>query len=56
VAFRSPDPESDLVKLAQDWGATEAIVTSDDDVAALEHAGVKVHRIDAAAIPQAAPA
>jgi len=45
VAFETPEPRADLVKLARDWAATDAIVTDDDDAAALEAAGVKVQRI-----------
>ncbi len=44
VAFQTPDPEADLAKLAVDWGATDAIVTSDAHARALEGAGVAVHR------------
>ncbi len=45
VSFQTPDPQADLAELATDWAATDAIVTSDDDAAALEAAGVEVHRV-----------
>lgn len=44
VAFQSPDPEGDLVNLAVDWGATDAVVTSDEHAEALDAAGIRVHR------------
>lgn len=44
VAFQTPDPSGDLAKLATDWAATDAIVTRDEDAAALEGTGVTVHR------------
>lgn len=45
VAFQTPDPGADLAKLAGDWAATDAIVTSDADARALESAGISVHRV-----------
>jgi Kef-type K+ transport system membrane component KefB len=45
VAFQSPTPANDLARLASEWAATEAIVGSDRDAAALTSAGVKVHRV-----------
>jgi Kef-type K+ transport system membrane component KefB len=46
VSFESPDPEADLAKLAEDWGATDAIVATDEEAAALEGAGLNVHRVE----------
>ena len=45
VAFQTPDPGGDLAKLAGDWAATDAIVTTDEDVKALEGTGINVHRV-----------
>jgi hypothetical protein len=47
VSFMSPDPAADLAKLATDWGATHAIVTREEDAAALEAAGIEVERVGA---------
>jgi hypothetical protein len=47
VSFMSPDPPADLAKLATEWGATHAIVTRDEDAAALEAAGIEVERVGA---------
>lgn len=47
VSFQTPDPGGDLAKLAADWAATDAIVTSDEDERALEGSGVNVHRVRA---------
>ena len=46
ATLRSPDPVADLVRLATDWGATHAIVVDEEDAAALEAAGIEVHRLD----------
>jgi Kef-type K+ transport system membrane component KefB len=46
VSFQTPDPEGDLAKLATDWAATDAVVTSDEHAEALEAvAGIQVHRV-----------
>lgn len=45
VSFQTPDPGGDLGKLASDWAATDAVVTDERDAAALEAAGVTVHRV-----------
>jgi Kef-type K+ transport system membrane component KefB len=45
VAFQTPDPCADLAKLATDWAATDAIVTTDKDAKALEGSGINVHRV-----------
>lgn len=47
VAFQTPDPDADLAKLATDWAATDAVVTSDDQARPLEEAGLTVHRVSA---------
>jgi hypothetical protein len=44
VSFTTPDREGDLAKMATDWGATHSVVALDDDAAALERAGIRVHR------------
>jgi Kef-type K+ transport system membrane component KefB len=46
VTFQTPDPEADLVKLATDWAATDAVVVSERDAKALEAAGITVHRAE----------
>ena len=48
VSFTSPEPEADLVKLATDWAATDAIVARQEDARALEAAGIRVERLDTA--------
>jgi hypothetical protein len=45
VSFQTPDPGADLAKLAVDWAATDAIVTTDKDAKALEGSGINVHRV-----------
>ena len=46
VSFQTPDPEGDLAKLATEWAATDAIVTSDEHAEAMEAAaGIQVHRV-----------
>ena len=45
VALQSPDPSADLVELANEWAASEAIVGADADAEALQEAGIEVHRI-----------
>jgi hypothetical protein len=45
VVFQSPAPEDDLVKLAQDWPATRAIVGGREVADALSGAGVEVERV-----------
>lgn len=45
VAFHSPEPHADLVELANEWAASEAIVGAQADADALEEAGIEVHRI-----------
>lgn len=53
VSFQTPDPDADLAKLAVDWAASDAIVTSDEQAKALEGTGVTVHRAggDEPAVP-----
>jgi Kef-type K+ transport system membrane component KefB len=45
TTFLSPDPVADLVKLATDWGATNAVVIDEREAAALEKAGIDVQRV-----------
>jgi len=45
VSFQTPDPDADLAKLAEDWAATDAVVTSEEDEAALSGTGIAVHRV-----------
>jgi Kef-type K+ transport system membrane component KefB len=45
VSFQTPDPSEDLARLAADWAATDAIVTSDADAQALASSGIAVHRV-----------
>ena len=44
TSFQSPDPDSDLGRLADEWAATAAIVGPDVDTSVLEAAGVQVQR------------
>ena len=46
TSFQSPDPDSDLGKLADEWAATTAVVGPDVDAGALVAAGVQVERTD----------
>jgi Kef-type K+ transport system membrane component KefB len=48
ATFASPEPAADLARIAEEWGATDAIATSADDIAALEGAGLRVHRTGSA--------
>lgn len=46
ASFVSPTPDADLARLAEEWVATDAIVTDEGDAAALEGmTGVTVHRV-----------
>lgn len=45
VSFQTPEPDSDLAKLATDWAATDAVVTDEKQAKALEGAGLTVHRV-----------
>ncbi len=44
ASFQSPDPPSDLARLATEWAATDAIVASDEDAVALEEATIRTVR------------
>jgi Kef-type K+ transport system membrane component KefB len=55
VAFQTPDPEGDLAKVAADWGARDAVVTSEEHAQALEAEGIAVHRVAVAAPVPVAP-
>jgi len=45
VAFQTPRPEEDLVRLAEEWAATDAVVTRAEDSEVLEAAGLTVQRV-----------
>jgi Kef-type K+ transport system membrane component KefB len=47
ATFQTPDPMGDLVKLASDWAATDAVVVHDREAEALEAAGIRVRRAEA---------
>ena len=55
VSFQSPDPVADLVKVATDWAATDAVVVRKEDAEALEKAGVKVQRVSPAPFREGRP-
>jgi Kef-type K+ transport system membrane component KefB len=55
ASFVSPAPAADLARLAEEWVATDAILTDEESASALERApGVTVHRV--APAPMAAVA
>ena len=45
VALQSPEPQADLVELATEWAASDAVVGNEEDAMALEGAGIRVHRL-----------
>jgi Kef-type K+ transport system membrane component KefB len=45
VTFHTPDPRGDLVRLAEDWAASDAVVVHGRDADALEAAGIRVERV-----------
>ncbi len=45
VTLQTPEPHADLAELAAEWAASDAIVGNDADAAALEAAGINVHRV-----------
>ena len=50
ATLASPDPGGDLARLAEEWGATDAIVVDARDEAAVTDAGLRVHRAEAHAV------
>jgi hypothetical protein len=48
ASLASPDAAGDLAGLAEEWAASDAIVVTDRDAGALEGAGVRVRRAEAA--------
>jgi Kef-type K+ transport system membrane component KefB len=49
VSFQTPDPDADLARLAEEWAATDAVVTSAAHAVLLEGGEIAVHRVAAAA-------
>jgi hypothetical protein len=47
VCFDSPIPQEDLVRVATEWAATDAVVGREEDAEALEAAGIDVQRVRA---------
>jgi len=45
VTLQTPEPHADLAALATEWAASDAVVGNDEDAAALEQAGIRIHRI-----------
>lgn len=45
VVLQTPEPHADLAELATEWAASDAIVGTAADAAALERAGIRVHRV-----------
>ena len=45
VVLQTPEPHGDLAELAKEWAASDAVVGNDADAAALEGAGIHVHRV-----------
>jgi len=45
VTLQTPEPHADLAELATEWAASDAVVGNDEDAAALEQAGIRIHRI-----------